>query len=593
MDIPPTSPSSPQSTRPLPAEATPSTPGEKSPLWERLRRALPILSWLPAYQWRWLGADLIAGITLAAYAIPVSLAYATLAGLTPQTGIYCYVLAGAGYALFGSSRHLAVGPTAAISTIIGVNLAGYAAGDPARLAALASVAALMMALMLGLAWLLRLSHVVNFISDSILTGFKAGAALAIASTVLPKLLGVPGGGHSFLERLWRLFLQLGDTHFTVLAFGAGALLLFLIADKLLPGRPVALLVVGLSIVIVSAGGLDQAGLPVVGRLPAGLPRFALPELDLTNWRELAQLAFACAVLCYVESISAARTFALEHHYEIDPRQELLALGMANLAAACGHGYPSAGGLTQSAVNDKAGARTSLSLLVAAVALGLVLVFATGSLANLPEAVLAAVVLMAVLRLIDLAELKHLWRVSRLDFNAAMVALAGVLLLGILNGVLLAVVASLLMLLHRTMDPHVAFLGRIPGTDRFTDLARHPDNERVPGVLAFRVEAVLLYFNIDHVLGEVLEAVRREPGLKLVVCDLSTSPFVDVTGARKLVHLHDELALLGIQFCVAEVHAEVRDILRAEGMERRVGHISRKVSLAEVIQEARAAQSGNA
>jgi sulfate permease, SulP family len=550
----------------------------------RLPAAFPMARWLPAYQWSWLGLDLWAGLTLAAYAIPVSLAYASLAGLPSQTGIYCYLLAGLGYVLFGSSRHLAVGPTAAISTVVGLTLATAAPSDPAAHAAMASLTALMVAALFGLAWLLRLSQVVNFVSDSILAGFKAGAALVIALTVLPKLLGVPGGGRHFLERLWVLSHQLGDTNLAVLAIGVGALVLLLAGDWLLPGRPFALVVVALSIVVVSVAGLEGAGVPVVGRLPAGLPRLGLPQVEAAQWRELAGLASACALLCYVESITAARAYALAHRYEIDARQELLGLGMANLAVALGHGYPVAGGLSQTAVNERAGARSSLSLVFASTALGAVLIFATGLFRNLPEVVLAAVVLVAVIRLVDLAELRHLWRVSRLDFNAALVAMTGVVLLGILGGVVLAMVASLLMLLHRTMDPHVAFLGRIPGTDRFSDLARHPDNERIPGVLPFRVEAALLYFNIDHVLGEVHQEVRRAPDLKLVVCDLSTSPYVDVAGARKLVRLHDELDGLGIDFRVAEMHAEVRDILRAEGIEDRVGHISRKVSLAEVIRD---------
>jgi sulfate permease, SulP family len=547
----------------------------------------PPAQWLAGYPPKWLGPDLLAGFTLAAYAIPVSLAYATLAGLPPQTGIYCYLVGGLGYALFGSSRHLAVGPTSAISLVFGVTLAQLAEGDPARLLSLATLTTLMVAGLFALAWMLRLSVIVNFISESILTGFKAGAALAIMVTQLPKLFGVPGGGDDFLARLVLLGGQLGGANVVVFGVGIAAVGLLVFGNRWFPGRPAALAVVILSLVAVPLFGLSGHGVSVVGQLPAGLPVLAVHsgwhDLDVMQVRQLASLAFACFLLAYIESISAARTFALKHRYEVDARQELLGLGAANLLAGLFQGYPSAGGLSQSAVNEKAGARTPLALVFASLALGLVLLFLTGLLHNLPQAVLAAVVLVAVAGLIDVRELRHLFRVSRPDFAAAVVALAAVLLLGILNGVIFAVVASLLMLLTRTSAPHVAFLGRIPGTDRFSDLARHPDNEPVPGVLAFRVEAALLYFNVDHVLRDVLQHVRdTAPGLRLVICDLSNSPYVDLAGARMLAHLHDELEGRRIELLVVEAHATERDILRAEGLEKLVGPIDRHISLVDAI-----------
>jgi len=270
---------------------------------------------------------------------------------------------------------------------------------------------------------------------------------------------------------------------------------------------------------------------------------------------------------------------------VDARQELLGLGAANLLTGLFQGYPSAGGLSQSAVNEKAGARTPLSLVFASLALGLVLLFLTGLLHNLPQAVLAAVVLAAVAGLINVRELRHLFRVSRPDFAAAGVALVAVLLLGILNGVIFAVVASLLLLLMRTSTPHVAFLGRIPGTNLFSDLERHPDNRPIPGALLFRVEAALLYFNVEHILRDVLGRVRAAPpGLQLVICDLSNSPYVDLAGARMLTRLHDELAAMKIELLVVEAHGTQRDILRAEGLEKLVGPLQRTFTLADAVAE---------
>ena len=550
---------------------------------------LPISQWLPEYQGSWLQSDLVAGVTLAAYAIPVSLAYAALAGLPPQMGLYCYLVGGLGYALLGSSRHLAIGPTSAISLLLGVSLLDLAAGDLSRQASLASLTALLMAGVFLLAWLLRLSVLVNFISESILTGFKAGAALVIAATQLPKLLGVRGGGDDFFERLWLIGQQLSSTNLTTLSIGLVAIGLLLVGERRLPGRPVALGVVLLALVAVALGHFDQHGVKIVGEIPAGLPRLewggiALSSLALPEARQLVRLASACFLLSYIESISAARTFALKHRYDVDPRQELLGLGVASLLAGLFQGYPVAGGLSQSAVNERGGAQTPLSLVFASAAICCVLLFLTGFFRTLPDAVLAAVVLVAVKGLIDVRELRHLWRASRLDFGAAAVALAGVLLMGVLDGVVVAVLASVVMLLGRSSRPHVAFLGRIPGTNRFSDLARHPENEPIPGVLAFRVQSSLLYYNIDHVLETVRQRAEQQAGLRKVVCDLSNVPYVDIAGARMLRRLHQELTASGIDFKIVEAHGPVRDLLRAEGLEDLVGSITRHSSLAALLDD---------
>jgi high affinity sulfate transporter 1 len=549
-----------------------------------LAAVFPPLQWLPAYRAAWLPADALAGATLAAYAIPVSLAYATLAGLPPQYGIYCYLLAGLGYALLGTSRQLAVGPTSAISMLVGTTVAGMAAGDPARWAGIAALAALLMAVLAALAWLLRLSGLVNFISETILVGFKAGAALTIAMTQLPKLFGVPGGGDQFFERLGVLAGQLGDTNLVVLAFGLGLLGLLLLGDRLLPGRPVALLVVALAIGLVSLTNLVERGVTIVGALPQGLPALAWPSLRLRDVDGVLPLAAACFVLAYVEGVSAARTLAARHDYEVDPRQELLALGAANLAAAFGQGYPVAGGLSQSAVNDKAGARTPLALVFASATIAVCLLFLTGLLHNLPNVALAAIVLLAVRGLIDVPALRRLWRLSRFEFGVAMIALVGVLLLGILKGVLLAVVASLLMLLAAAARPHVAFLGRIPGTRRYSDADRHPDNESIPGTLIFRIESALLYFNAQHVRHVVRQRIAAQQGLRLVVCDLSNAPTVDVAGATMLAALGQDLAAGGVRLRIVEAHARARDLLRAAGVEAQVGYLGRHSTVDQAIEE---------
>jgi SulP family sulfate permease len=544
-------------------------------------RFFPPSRWLAEYHLANLPSDVLAGVTLAAYAIPVSLAYAGLAGLPPQVGVYGYLLGGLGYAVLGSSRQLAIGPTSAISLMI-AGTVGAMVGegeDPHHYAQIASLAGFTVAALCLISWLLRLSALVALISDSILVGFKAGAGLTISMTQLPSLFGVAGGGHNFFERAVLFLGQLGHIRLLVLVVGLVAIALLVLGERALPGRPVALAVVAVSIVAASVFGLPALGVPVTGEIPAGLPRLEGPALRLRDVEGIVPLALGCLLLAYIEGVSAARTFAAKHGYALDPRQEFLGLGAANLAAALGGGYPVAGGLSQSAVNDKAGARTPLALVFASITLALCLLFLTGLLENLPKAVLAAVVLTAVYGLLDFPALLRMWRVSRLDFYAASIALVGVLLLGILQGILLAATASILLLLARASRPHVAFLGRIPGTTSYSDSARHPENEALPGVIAFRPEASLIYINADAVRQAVLQRLGAAPSaVHLVVCDLSASPYVDLAGAKMLHELHAELAARGAVLRIVGAHGWARDLLRADGVGDKVGGVDRAVTL---------------
>ena len=350
------------------------------------------------------------------------------------------------------------------------------AGDDAlRYAQIASLAAFTVAGLALISWLLRLSVLVKLISDSILVGFKTGAGLTIAMTQLPSLFGVAGGGHNFFERLVLLLGQLGETNPIVLAVG-----LLAIGNR--RGRSTVsrarsrLSSSALAIIAATLLGLPAMGVPITGAIPSGLPSLHGPALRLRDVEGIVPLAGGVLLLAYIEGVSAARSFAAKHGYALDPRQEFLGIGAANLFAALGQGYPVAGGLSQSAVNDKAGARTPLALVFTSITLAICLLFLTGLLENLPKAVLAAVVLTAVAGLVNFPELRRMSRVSRVDFYAATIALIAVLLLGILQGILLAALASIIMLLIRASRPHVAFLGRIPGTYNYSDIDRHPENE---------------------------------------------------------------------------------------------------------------------
>lgn len=548
-----------------------------------LKRLIPASQWLSDYTLKLFGNDTLAGITLAAYAIPVSLAYATLAGLPPQYGVYGYLIGGIFYALLGTGRQLAIGPTSAISLLIGTTLVSLADGDPQRWVDISSLTALVFAVMSVMAYALRLNSIINFISETVLLGFKAGAAITIGLTQLPKLFGVAGGGTNFLERVTTLIHQLPETNISVLIFGLLAIIMIFAGEKLLPGKPVTIIVVAISIIIISGTSLGVSGFKTVGVIPAGLPRLNLPSFNIEDIKSVVPLAFACFLLAYIESVSAAKSLAQKNDYEIDARQELLALGVANLATSLGHGYPVSGGLSQSAVNEEAGAKTPVSLVIASGTIAVCLLFLTSLLKNLPTVILASVVLVAIRGLVNFKEFNRLRKVNHFDFIIASLALLSVIVFGILQGVVIAAIASLILIIRIVSTPHVAFLGRIPGTNRYTDMKRHPDNETLPGVLLFRVESPLLYFNVENIYHTVWSKIISSGSeLKVVIFDLSTSAYIDSSGARLIKKLYLNLKTRGISLKVAEAHSEVRDILRFEDIEHLLGHVSRKDSVHDIV-----------
>lgn len=546
---------------------------------------LPALNWLRTYQPAWFRADLVAGVTLAAYLLPAALGDASLANLPPQAGIYACLFGGLVFWLFCSSRQTAITVTSAISLLVGASLGELAGGDPARFGALAACTALMTGLIAFIAWLARAGSAVNFISETVLIGFKAGVALHLASTQLPKLFGVKGGHGDFWERMGVFFSHVGETNSTSLALGGAALAVLILGKKFLPNKPVALLVVIGGIVVASLLDVGSYGVKVLGEVPSGVPLPSLPAVSWSEVRELLPLALACFLLGAVETAAIGRMFAEKHGYRLDSNQEFLALSAANLAAGVGQGFPISGGMSQSLVNESGGARTPISGLIATGIILVVALFFTDLLRNLPQPVLAAIIIMAVASLFKVKALRRLWRLHRGEFLVAMAALFGVLGAGLLKGVLIGAIISLVILIRRVSSPHVAFLGRIPGARRYSDLSRHSDNEPTPGALPFRVESGIVYFNAEHVFDSVLARVDASPEpIRLAVCDLSTSPTIDIAGARMLRNLHGELARRGVAFRLVEARSRVRDMLRVEGVEESVGPIDRFTSLAEAIED---------
>ena len=550
-----------------------------------LKAHFPITHWLPEYKKSFIRWDLIAGVTLASFVLPESMAYATLAGVPSYFGIYCCLAGGLFYALFTTSRQIATGPTSSISLMVGSTVAVLSGGDPQRWAAIAGLTALVVAAYCFIAYIFKLSSIVNFISDSILLGFKAGAALSIMSTQLPKLLGVEGGGSNFFTRIWTLLKHLPDTNVTVLAFGLVALAVLIAGDLFMKGKPVSLMVVVASILVITFTNLATAGIHVAGYIPAGLPAISRPSLRFRDVDGVLELAFACFLMGYIETISAARTFALKNNYTINPRQELLSLGIANLATAFSSAYVVAGGLSQSTVNDKSGAKTPMSLIICSIALGLILVYFTHLLKNLPEVVLAVIVIHAVSGLIKIKELKRIRHLNRMEFNVALIAIGGVLILGILKGVMISVLMSLILLIRRASRPEVAVLGRIGNTAYFSDVIRHPDNIMIPGIAILRIESSILYFNAEDVLEKISEHLKTAgPDLRVLILDLSAAPYVDVSGSKMLLNLAIEIQKKGKKLRIVEALSGVREILRKQGLEDIVGKISRTSTIIDTISE---------
>jgi len=529
-----------------------------------LSRYLTILRWLPTYGGDLLRGDVIAGLSLAAFAIPESIAYATLAGLPPATGLYCYLVGGVAYAFFGTSRQVAIGPTSAIALLIASSLMPLAHGDVARYALLAAATASLVGVICIIGRFVRVGYIVNFISSVVLTGFKTGAALFIASTQLPKIFGVPGGSGSFFERIGALAVQLPHAHLPDIVLGVTAVAALLVLTHRFPGRPTTIAVVVAILLLMHVDALQHLGIELVGRIPNGLPFPSFPVLTLSNddLGQLIPIALACFILAYVETVTTGRSFAEAHGDTTDPDEELLALGAANLATGAFHGFPVSGGMSQSAVNDLAGARSPVALVVTAGTIGVVLLFLAAFFSVTPEALLGAIVVVAAIHLVRVDDIVKVWRASRHEFWVATFAAVAVLATGLLSGVMWAVGFSLLMVLARSCRPAIAVLGELPGTTMFVNVEFNPNAIVRDDVLAVRTYGPWEYFNAAFIRGRILRIVDASPTkLGLVVIDFSASPSLDVQSVEVLTAIDTDLDKRGIRLRLARLYDETANKLR--------------------------------
>ena len=551
---------------------------------------------LRGYRRDWLRGDVLAGLTVWAVLVPEALAYASIAGVSPVVGLYAAPAALIFYAAFGSSKHLVTGPMAATAALSAATVGDYATAGSQNFVAMTAALAIAVGIAALAAGLLRLGFLANFISEPVLKGFIVGLALTIIVGQLPKLFGVPGGSGDFFQKLWDLLGELGNTSALTLLIGIVSLALVVILKRVVPVLPGSLIVVFLGIAAVEVFDLNHHGVEIVGHIEGGLPSLGFPNVSLSQLGQLSAGAIGIMLVGFAEGLGAAKTYATRDRYEIDVNRELIGLGVANLGAGMSSAMVVNGSLSKTAVNGSAGARTQLSgLLVAALTI-LTLLFLTGLFEALPEATLAGVVIAALIELVDIPPLVALYRVyterlgeaygvaARPDFIAAIAALLGVTVFDTLPGLFIGIAISFLLLLYRASRPRVVELGKPAGEDRFEDIERHPDSQRVPGVVVLRVESGLFFANAETVRARV-RAAASEQGTSTVVLDAETIPFIDVSAARMLDELAGDLKRDGVRLLLARDVGQVRDVLRTTG-----GDISREHVYPTVRAAVDAAQS---
>ena len=532
---------------------------------------LPITEWLPHYPRTNLRGDVVAGIALAGLLIPEAMGYAGIAGLPPQAGLYATAFGLLAYAVFGSSRQLAVSPTSASAAILAATVAPLAAENAGKSVVLAAAVSLVVGLLFLIAGTLKLGFISDFISKPVMKGFVFGIALTIVIKQLPKLLGIEKGtGPSYMQ-LWHTLTHAAQSNLWTLATAAAALAVLFLVDRFVPRVPGALLVLVAGIVISRVFQLHTHGVDIVGAIPAGLPHPNFPILTWSDWLQAAPAAVGLALVLYAESLGAARTFANKNGYDIDANEELRALAVANATSAIFHGMIVGGGTSGTAANDSNGAKSQVSIITASLMAMITLLFLTGWFYHLPEAVLAAIVVHAVRHLLDLRELRRFRRIRRIDYRESLAAIAGVIAFGILNGLLLAVILTLIALMRYLAESHVAVLGRLQGTREYVDVLRHPEAEQFPGILMLRIERMLFFANADGVRQIIRDLVAKAtPAPKVLILNCELIPVLDVTAIDVLQQMLASVTEKHIRMVLAGVRDPVRDRLAKASLLTTIG-----------------------
>jgi high affinity sulfate transporter 1 len=550
----------------------PGTTAEAAP--SGVERYVPGVTLVRSYQRRWLGKDVAAGLVLTALLVPQGMAYAELAGLPPITGLYTSILCLLGYAVFGPSRVLVLGPDSALGPMIAATLAPLllARGDPARAVALASALALIVGLVMAVAGLARLGFVADLLSRPTQIGYLNGLAITIVIGQLPKLLGFSVHADGLWHELTRLWdgITGGAVNMYAATVGVGSLVLILVLQHWLPRIPSVLVAVVLSGVVVAVFDLTAHGVATIGVLPGGFPPFTVPHFQRSDLVPLVTGALAISLVALADTMSTASAFASRRHEPLRGDQEMIGIGAANIAAGFFQGFPVSTSGSRTAVADQAGARSQLAGVVGALAITAILLFATGLMQDVPSATLAAIVIAAALSLVDIAGTRRLWRYRRTEFALSIVALLGVAVLGVLPGILVAVGLSVLNVFRRLWWPHQAELGRVHGIAGLHDTASHPDAQRLDGLLVYRFDAPLIFANARTFGDAVRSLVADHPGTRWMVVASEPVTDVDTTAAAMLVELDDWLAERGVELVFAEMKDPVRARLQRYGLLDRFG-----------------------
>lgn len=542
----------------------------------RLARFIPALTWLPAYRRADAGSDALAAVIVTIMLIPQSLAYALLAGLPAQVGLYASIAPLGAYAVFGSSRVLAVGPVAVVSLMTAAAVGQVAEPGSADYLAAALVLALLSGLFLALMGLLRLGFLANLLSHPVISGFITASGIIIAASQLKHILGIEARGHS----LWQLGVSIaehiGETNLPTLIIGASAIaFLFWVRGSLKPllmraglrerpanlaakAGPVAAVL--LSIAAVRLYGLGRQGVSVVGEIPQGLPEFTLPVFEAGLWLDLLPAAVLIGIIGFVESVSVAQTLAAKRRQRIDPDQELMGLGAANVAAAVTGGYPVTGGFARSVVNFDAGAQTPMAGVMTALGIALTAVFLTPVFHDLPKAALAATIIVAVLSLVDLGAIRRSWVYSKTDFTAMAATIGVTLMFGIEAGVTSGVGLSLILHIWRTSRPHFAIVGQVPGTEHFRNVLRHDVNTS-EHVLSIRIDESLYFANARFLEDRIHDLIAERPGVRHVVLMCPAVNLIDGSALESLEAINARLNSAGVTFHLSEVKGPVMDRLK--------------------------------
>jgi high affinity sulfate transporter 1 len=531
----------------------------------------PIRGWLPTYDRTWLRLDLIAGLTVVALLVPEGMAYAQIAGMPPETAFYAAPIGLVAYAVLGTSRQLVVAVSSTIAVLSASTIGLLAPAGSAEFVALTAALAILAGAISILAGLFRIGRLAQFFSESVLVGFVFGLALVIAVKQVPKVLGIEGGGEEFFDRCLVIIRQLPETDVATAVVGVSSIGLMLLIERRLTRVPAALVVLLVGIAASVVFGLADRGVEVVGQIPAGLAAPKLPVVDLRDLLILVPGAMGIALVNFAEAIGPARGFATRHKYDVDPDEELVALGAANVGAGLFQGFPIGSSLSKSAANDAAGARTPISLVAAAALMALVALFLTQLFAPLPEATLGAIVIVAVLGMMKVGELRRFGRLRETDLLLALVALFGVLVFGVELGLAIAVVTSLLVLVWHASRGRVTSLGRSPTGSDYASIVRHPDHRASPGILVLRPDEPLFFANAESLRASIRDAVAQaDVPTRAVVLDLEMTGELDVPALDMLAELNDELDDDGIRLVLARVHAATSTGLERSGLLARLG-----------------------